>query len=101
MAEDRRRRRESATFICPPGVSWVVESDGILLLNRGTGRILRLGYPEAAVWDLASRDGSIERIVPKLGRVASCGDREARRIVTGCMEAWIGGGWLVRKIGNG
>jgi hypothetical protein len=79
---------------CAEQVAWVVEPHGIVLIHLARGRRLELSYPEAAVWDLASRGRSEETIRFLLGLIAGIGPREARTLVDSCLDQWLAEGWL-------
>jgi hypothetical protein len=70
------------------GVSWIVEHDGIRLLRIGAGCAELLGYPEAAIWDLAVRGAGESAMAPKIAAIAACSTDEARRIIARTLAAW-------------
>ena len=79
---------------CDGQVAWVVEPHGVVLSHLAHGRRRELGYPEAAVWDLAARGRSVETIGPMLELIAGIGPREARTLVDSCLDQWLAEGWL-------
>jgi hypothetical protein len=64
-----------------PEVRYVVESAGIRLIDTGTGAEHTLGYPEAAVWDMAARGYDSGRIATCLEQIAWVTPTHAAEIV--------------------
>lgn len=85
------------TWICPDEVSWIVESRGIRLVHAGSGQERFLPYPEAALWDLASRYGEMEKIIHLLAVIMGSQDKESRIWILHCMDEWESSGWLLRE----
>jgi hypothetical protein len=74
--------------------AWTVEPDGIALLNARQGRHLRLGYPEAAVWDLLARQKPEESLLPLLEAIAGLARPQAEELLASCLASWLEEGWL-------
>ena len=77
------------------GVYWIVGRTALMLVD-GNGSATRLGYPDAAVWDLLSRGcspGDASRLV---AFIASLGIPAAERLVQSDVEAWVAAGLLER-----
>ncbi|MDP3000838.1 MAG: hypothetical protein Q8N47_25365 [Bryobacterales bacterium] len=72
-----------------------------MLWNLATGARLPLGYPQAAVWDLASRCDSEERITRKIGAIAGLEPGAAGRLVRESLAEWARAGFLVPEAGDG
>jgi hypothetical protein len=91
----------TGTYRVSPGVAWVVELDGIILINRGSSNTLRLGYPQAAVWDLANRGLPFERIVSLLSVISALSSEQAGRLVQESFQQWQEQGFFQEVMGNG
>jgi hypothetical protein len=91
----------SVTYRCSSETRWTVETDGIVLWDLATGARLLLGYPQAAVWDLASRCDSEERIIRKVGAIAGLEPGAAGRLVRDSLAEWAKAGFLVPEAGDG
>ena len=78
-----------------PGVRWVVERSA-LTLTDGQGRLLRVDYPEAAIWDLLSRGYSFAKVVVMTSHIAAVGVEVAEALVHGALERWAAGGFIER-----
>ncbi len=92
---------EPATYRSAPGLSWLVEPDGLVLTSSVTGAVHRLRYPEAAVWDWISRGESWAGTVRNTGAVARLDPEAAQRLVRGAVCAWVEAGLLVARGGDG
>ncbi|MDR2801243.1 MAG: hypothetical protein LBB52_08295 [Desulfovibrio sp.] len=79
---------------CAGHVTWIVEPHGVVLINSTQGLRRELAYPEAAVWDLATRGRSEETIRSMLELIAGIGPRQARELVGSCLDQWAEEGWL-------
>jgi hypothetical protein len=64
-----------------PGIRYAVESASIKLIAIESGTTHSLGYPEAAVWDMAARGYDAARIVDYLTDIACVTPAQAERIV--------------------
>ena len=84
-----------------PDTRWSVEKDGIVLWNLATGARLLLGYPQAAVWDLASRSDSEEHLARKIAAIAGLDSSAAQRLVRESLAQFAEAGFLTRDQGNG
>ena len=100
-ARNRDQRTAARRYACKPEVAWVVEDDGILLVNRATGTTRFLGYPEAAVWDLLSRGRSFARAVSTLRATTERDAAEAERLVRDCIRQWVDAGILTEASDHG
>lgn len=88
--------RPVASYRCHPEVAWAVESVGLTLIRRDTGRRLALGYPEAALWELLSREVPLPRLTGMMAAIAGLELQAARAWVTETIGRWVQGGWLVQ-----
>ncbi len=78
-----------------------MEPGGVLLTHAGRGAVLRLGYPEAAVWDWMSRGEPWEGLIRKTRAVAKLEEAAAERLVREVVRAWIEAGFLVSEANGG
>ncbi len=84
-----------------PAVAWVVQTAGLELFRDPGSPVVRLGYPEAAVWDLAVRGASLERITTDLAVIASLHRDGARDLAVRTIDSLCASGFLVRKVADG
>ncbi len=82
------------------GVRWAVEADGLLLAD-GAGRVVRIGYPEAAIWDLMARGYRHGKLVPLMTHIAALEPAAAGELVADQLEQWVARGWLHKELGDG
>lgn len=73
--------------------AWAVETAGVTLI-RHDGAVRFLRYPEAALWDLLSREVPLDRIVRITAAVAGLEPATARTWVRETIDAWVREGWL-------
>jgi hypothetical protein len=78
-----------------PGVRWAVEDDGILL-DDGAGQVAKLGYPEAAIWDLMARGYRHAKLVELVTHIAGLDATAAGALVAECLRRWTARGVLQR-----
>lgn len=81
------------------GVRWNVGRSGLMLWAPG-GRTCELHYPEAAVWDLASREPPFPRLVAATSAIAALSATEAEALVRRTLAAWVAEGWLEVEVGR-
>jgi len=84
-----------------PDIGWIVEEGSVRIFHAGKGELLKLGYPEAAVWDLISRYSREEEIVPKLAAIGDLSAPAARIFLRSCLRRWIQAGILLKTGGHG
>ena len=82
-----RNKTPIAAF--PPDVRWIVEEWGIRVFHVEKGQILSLEYPEAAVWDLLSRDPREETIVSKLSAILAWPESRSRGLLRSSIRRWL------------
>jgi len=63
-------------------VRWAVNRSGVTLVDMRSGRAFVLAYPDAAVWDLLTRDGDAGRLTAKIARIADIDVERASRLVS-------------------
>ena len=79
----------------------MVVEDGVVVLDSRAGTALRLGYPEALVWDMAGRGRSPREITDALGAALALPPPSARRRVLEMLEQWTRAGLLVEVPAHG
>ncbi|MEQ8170425.1 MAG: hypothetical protein ABRQ38_16180 [Candidatus Eremiobacterota bacterium] len=78
-------------------ISWTVEYRGIRLINRETGNILFLPWPEAALWDMIEGNIESERITDVISAI-TCMDKEETVLwIKKTISLWEEGKWVVTK----
>jgi hypothetical protein len=78
------------------GVRWAVDRAGVNV--AGAGGTFRLGYPEAAVWDLAGRGYRFARIVALTGAIGDLDPPQAEALVRSAFADWAEAGLLERDL---
>lgn len=79
-----------------PGVRWVVEATSLAVYNP-SGSVTRLGYPEAAVWDMLTHGETPTRAAGRLVYVAALSPIDAEAVVGRAVDAWVRAGLFVRS----
>jgi len=90
-----------ATYRCAAGASWAVETRGIVVFLAARGKIARLDYPSAAIWDLASRGYRFQEIVELIRHIAGVEKPEAETLVLDSLHQWLTIGILEQGKTNG
>jgi len=83
-----------------PAVRWVVEKRGLLLVG-GDGSHLRLGYPEAAIWDLLSRGYRTRTLVSSLAHIVGVDDSTAMKLLFDTARDLLAAGFLSSETSDG
>jgi hypothetical protein len=78
------------------GVRWAVEDAGVLVVDELRRLNLRLGYPQAAVWDLLARGRELADVAGLIVRVGrGLGQGQGLDTLAGeCAAEWLREGWL-------
>ena len=76
--------RARAVFQPDPDTRFVVEPAGVRLV-RGSAETI-LGYPEAAIWDMAVRGYDLARIVDSLQHIIGVTPAHAQQIVLDTLQ---------------
>lgn len=76
-----------------PDVRWIVRSCGVDVF-KGEAPPLRIDYPEAALWDLLTRDGRYDVLTGKLALIAATSPEETEAWVDAALAAWRGAGLI-------
>ena len=88
-------------YHCAPGIGWSVEIRNIILINKLTGSVCNLSYPEAAVWDLISRGYSFDKLVGMLSVISAKDSAEAKRFIVQTVDDLTEEGFLIKSKANG
>ncbi len=78
-------------------ISWTVEYRGIRLINRETGNLLFLPYPEAALWDMIEGNIPAERITIIISAITHRDKEETDLWIKKTLSLWEEGKWVVKK----
>jgi len=78
-------------------ISWTVEYRGIRLINRETGDLLFLPWPEAALWDMLSGNIDSERIISIISAITHRDKEETALWIKKTLSLWEEGKWVVKK----
>jgi len=84
-----------------PRIGWIVEEGTVRVFEAEKGELLKLGYPEAAVWDLISRYSLEADIVPKLAVIGGLNRAATRALLHSCLRGWLRSGILVQAGSRG
>ncbi len=90
--------RASLGYAISAHTQWVVEQKGVVLIHALENRCTWLAYPEAAVWDLLTRDWSRREMISMLAVIAAVDEAAAEILLDGCLERWTHQGWLTREV---
>ena len=85
----------------PEHVRWVVQVDAIHVIDTHSGGHCRLPYPQAAVWDMLSRNYSRDKIVYLLMSIAGLDEEQARGFVNDTLTGWGSDGLINKKMRRG
>ena len=91
----------ATTYQCTPHTKWAVEMYGIFLINEKTGTSSSLGYPQAAIWDLLTRNYSYPEMLRLLCRITTLQTNEAEKLLAESLEKWINSGFLTMVSNHG
>ena len=78
-----------------PDVAWSVDCRGLSLVHLKTGDRVCLVYPEAALWDLLSREVEMTRIIRIMTALTSLEDPAVRLWCRRTVQGWIDAGWML------
>jgi hypothetical protein len=80
-----------------PDVVWSVDTYGLSLIHQKTGAKLSLGYPEAALWDLLSREVDLTWMIRIMAAIAGIAEPAALSLIFATIEGWVAAGWLLKE----
>ncbi len=92
---------DAIAYQCAPSVRWAVEMYGIFLINEHTGRSGFLGYPQAALWDLMTRNYSYAQTLRVFQAITSLQVNDAERLIMETLEEWTRSGFLTMVTHHG
>jgi hypothetical protein len=95
------RSEKAAAFDFAPDIGWIVEETSVRVFQAEKGELLRLAYPEAAVWDLIGRHSREADMVPKLAAIGDLSRAAARSLLRACLRDWLRAGILLETEKNG
>jgi len=93
-----KSNRHEVTFRCNPHIKSAVELNGVVILNLDSGDSIFIGYPQAAVWDLVSRDFSFKQILKMISAITGQNEVEVERLIIECLNDWAENGYLAREV---
>jgi hypothetical protein len=91
----------SETYQCAPHIKWAVDTQGIMLMNQDTAEVHRLANPQAAVWDLITREYPYPKTVGMLAAIAALDETAAEHLLMESLQAWTEAGILILKRRHG
>lgn len=84
-------------YQCAPHVVWAVESKGVLLLDKNSGSVLHLDYPQAAVWDLINKSYSFDQTIRMICAIISMNTAQAKQLIVESLDVWTQAGFLTKR----
>jgi|GEM_PF-981508 len=93
----KSKRVGSFIFRCAPEVSWAVEGDGIILIRQDREGVIKLGYPQSAVWDLITQHYPFDKMISLVSAIDSSDDSTSIRIVAESLREWVNAGLLISE----
>jgi hypothetical protein len=101
MGKDAKPKGKTFALDFAPHIGWIVEEGSVRVFHVQQGELLKLRYPEAAVWDLISRYLQEGDIVPKLAAISELNAAGARALLRSCLRRWLQAGVLVKTGAHG
>jgi hypothetical protein len=71
-----------------PRVGWIVQNQGVTLMDADGACLESIPYPQAAVWDSLVKGYSLERCVSLFAVVAGVDSGRAGTSVAECLSSW-------------
>jgi hypothetical protein len=96
MESNRSKSDGESRFRPEPAISWVVEQEGICLLQKSTADAFFLSYPKAAVWDLLFQGYTLEHTIQLIGKMFNLDNEDATEQVQNWILDWKESG-LIRN----
>ena len=96
-----KRNRGSIRIRCEPHIKWSVESKGVVLIHPERNEVLKLKYPEAAVWDLIQRSYSFEKTVKLLSAITLEDEKTTMVFLMKTLQEWVEKGMLIVEVVDG
>jgi len=101
MRKDRKPNRKGTAVDFAPHIGWIVEEESVRVFQAKKGELLKLKYPEAAVWDLISRYSQEADIIPKLAAICELNAASARTLLRSCLRSWLQAKVLLKAADRG
>jgi hypothetical protein len=98
---NRQASDRSKLYFKHPETAWAVERDGILVIRQDLRKCTLLPYPEAALWDMVSRQLPIRRIISLIAAMTQEDTGSITVWIDRTVEAWHREGWVVLKEKDG
>ena len=76
------------------GVSWVVQDEGVRLIDELSRQVETLAHPAAAAWELLARGHDAARAAEMFGWIAGLPAGQAAAEVRRYIRQWTDAGWL-------
>jgi hypothetical protein len=77
-----------------PEIAWVVENQGILVINTDTSIVKLLDYPDAAVWSVILRYGFRPKAVEILSAIIDSTAKNTREKIENTLINWEKEGFI-------
>jgi hypothetical protein len=88
-------------YKCHPDIAWVVDKDGLIFFHQKTKTRHRMNYPEAAFWDLLSREMPYESITNMMASLLGKDRRSTQLWMSDVIEVWRQKDFIVAEDDNG
>lgn len=89
-------REDADRYAVAPGMSFIVQSRGVLVQDELARRGETLLYAEAAVWELLAAGHRTAEVAMKLQLILAVPAHEAQDLIERCLGCWCERGWLTR-----
>ena len=71
-----------------PNISWVIETKGILVIDKGNSVNTFMSYPKAAVWSVITKHGINPKSINILSAVTNMSADDTILFVDSCLREW-------------
>ena len=86
------KQRES--YRLSPGITWIVQKSGVLVIDERSRDSEKLNYPDAIVWELLCRGHSPAKAANMLGFILGVTAQKAQEHIELCIREWLDAGWI-------
>jgi len=86
-----------ASYALSRHTRWAVEENFIYMINTATGKSLHLSYPEAAFFDLFSRNYRFDQVVAMVARVDTLTLADTYSLGIELLEKWTRLGFFEKQ----
>jgi hypothetical protein len=83
------------TYRAGPGISWVVQAEGVSVLDEIARTAIQLDDAEAVVWELLLRGHDCGRAGAMLQAITGRPADDAVAVMQHCLRKWRAAGWIV------